>query len=70
MEKLNFTYIFQNAFDSFKVFETIPIEISEILIEGHSKTIWQTLNHLIKWKEFQLSKFIFPMLFVTLKYSK
>ena len=56
MEKLNLTYIFQNAFDSFKVFETIPIEISGILIEGHSKTIWQTLNHLIKWREFQILK--------------
>lgn len=26
------------------------------MIEGHSKTIWQTLNHLIKWREFQLLK--------------
>lgn len=58
MTKLNFKYIFQNAFDSFKVFETIPIEISGILIEGHSKTIWQTLNHLIKWREFQIQKLI------------
>ncbi|WP_055435513.1 hypothetical protein [Lacinutrix algicola] len=56
MTKLNFKFIFQNAFDSFKVFETIPIEISGILIEGHSKTIWQTLNHLIKWREFQILK--------------
>ena len=56
MTKLNFKFIFQNAFDSFKVFETIPIEISGILIEGHSKTIWQTLNHLIKWRDFQILK--------------
>ena len=56
MTKLNFKFIFQNSFDSFKVFETIPIEISGILIEGHSKTIWQTLNHLIKFREFQLLK--------------
>ncbi|WP_055448858.1 hypothetical protein [Lacinutrix mariniflava] len=56
MTKLNFKFIFQNAFDSFKAFETIPIEISGILIEGHSKTIWQTLNHLIKWREFQILK--------------
>ena len=58
MTKLNFKYIFQNAFDSFKVFETIPIEISGILVEGHSKTIWQTLNHLLKWREFQIQKLI------------
>ena len=56
MNKLNFKFIFQNAFDTFKVFETIPIEISGILIEGHSKTIWETLNHLIVWREFQIQK--------------
>lgn len=58
MKNLNFKYIFKNAFDTFQVFETIPIEISGILIEGHSKTIWQTLNHLIKWREFQLQQTI------------
>lgn len=56
MNEFNFKYIFQNAFDTFKVFETIPIEISGILIEGHSKTIWETLNHLIKWRQFQIHK--------------
>ena len=56
MNKLNFKFIFQNAFDTFKVFETIPIEISGVLIEGHSKTIWETLNHLIIWREFQIHK--------------
>ncbi|MFK7747661.1 MAG: hypothetical protein AB8B65_04680 [Kordia sp.] len=56
MKKHNFKFIFQNAFDTFKVFETIPFEISGVLIEGHSKTIWQTLNHLLKWREFQIQK--------------
>ncbi|WKN45665.1 hypothetical protein [Tunicatimonas pelagia] len=56
MDKLNFNFIFKNAFDTFKVFETIPIKISGISIEGHSKTIWQTLNHLIIWREFQIEK--------------
>jgi len=56
MSKLNFNFIFKNAFDTFNVFETIPVEISGILIEGHSKTIWQTLNHLIIWREFQIEK--------------
>ncbi|CAM4154273.1 hypothetical protein FLAN108750_12955 [Flavobacterium antarcticum] len=53
MISLNFKYIFQNAFDTYKVFDTIPFEISGTLIEGQSKTIWQTLNHLIIWREFQ-----------------
>lgn len=56
MNILNFKYIFQNAFDTFKVFDTIPNEISGILIEGHSKTIWEVLNHLILWREFQIQK--------------
>jgi len=54
MNELNFSKIFQNAFDTFKVFETIPIEISGILIDGHSTTIWQTLTHLIKWREYRI----------------
>ena len=56
MNNLDFKFIFKNAFDTFKVFETIPIEISGVLIEGHSKTIWETLNHLIKWRAFQIRK--------------
>ncbi|BDD03966.1 hypothetical protein [Aureibacter tunicatorum] len=56
MNKLNFNFIFKDAFDTFKVFETIPVEISGILIEGHSKTIWQILNHLILWRRFQIQK--------------
>lgn len=56
MSKLNFKYIYQNALDTFKVFETIPFEIYSVLIEGHSKTIWETLNHLILWREFQIQK--------------
>ncbi|MCL5247634.1 hypothetical protein M4I21_17585 [Cellulophaga sp. 20_2_10] len=56
MNGLNFKYIFKNAFDTFKVFETIPFEIGGILIEGHSKTIWETLNHLITHREFQIQK--------------
>lgn len=54
MTPLNFNIIFQNAFDTYKVFETIPFEISDTLIEGQSKTIWQTLNHLVIWRKFQL----------------
>ena len=54
MVPLNFNIIFQNAFDTYKTFETIPFEIKDTLIEGQSKTIWQTLNHLVIWMEFQL----------------
>lgn len=54
MNTLNFNTIFYNAFDTFKVFETIPFEISGINLENHTKTIWQTLNHLILWQKHQL----------------
>ena len=56
MNRLNFKFIFQNAFDTFKVFETIPIDISGVLIEGHSKTIWEILNHLVIWRNFLIQK--------------
>ncbi len=56
MNYLNFKYIFQNAFDTFKVFETIPTEISGLIIDGHSKSIWQILNHLVIWRKYQIDK--------------
>lgn len=54
MNTLNFNTIFQNGFDTFKVFETIPVDLSGVFIEGHYKTIWETLNHLILWRAFQI----------------
>lgn len=56
MNTFNFNYIFKDAFDTFKVFETITIEVSGILTESHSKTIWQTLNHLIIWRTHLIQK--------------
>jgi hypothetical protein len=56
MNKLDIPSIFQNAFESFKVFETIPISVSGILVEGHSSTIWQILNHLILLRAFQIQQ--------------
>ncbi|MBL4707648.1 MAG: hypothetical protein JKY48_04320 [Flavobacteriales bacterium] len=49
--------IFQESFQTFKVFETLPFEIYGIQIKGHSKTIWQILNHLVFWQEYQLTTF-------------
>ncbi|MCH2044470.1 MAG: DinB family protein [Saprospiraceae bacterium] len=56
MEKLNFSYIFKNSFETFKVFETIPMKVAGILIEGHTSSIWQILNHLVIWQRFGIEK--------------
>lgn len=56
MSNLNFRHIFQNAFDTFKVFETIPLEIVGTLVAGQTTTIWQTLNHLTLWRAYHIQK--------------
>ncbi|MFD0963892.1 hypothetical protein [Pseudofulvibacter geojedonensis] len=56
MHKLAYNYIFQNAFDTFKVFETITYKSFGVVIEGHSKSIWQILNHIIIWQSFQINQ--------------
>ena len=56
MKELKIKNIYQNAFETFKVFETIPFEISGILIENQTSTIWQILNHLIIWQKFHIEE--------------
>lgn len=56
MSDLNFSHIFKNAFDTFKVFETISFDFFGLIINGHSTSIWQILNHLVIWQEFQLKQ--------------
>lgn len=55
MKKMSLEHIFSESFETFKVFETIPYEISGVLIKGHSTSIWQILNHLIIWQSYQIS---------------
>lgn len=56
MTEGGFNQIFQDSFETFKVFETLPYQIYGSTVKGHSKTIWQILNHLVIWQEFQLAQ--------------
>ncbi|MDB5121640.1 MAG: hypothetical protein JWN56_2858 [Sphingobacteriales bacterium] len=55
MQQNPFQILFQDSFDTFKVFHAItPEEIGCILPQA-PKTIWQILNHIIAWQDYQIS---------------
>jgi len=47
--------LFLDCFDTFKVFHNLTIEETGRNLLAAPKTIWQILNHLIVWQEFQLN---------------
>lgn len=52
---INFENIFSGSFDTFKVFRNLkPVDVGDKPLTSPS-TIWQTLNHLILWQEYQLN---------------
>lgn len=51
--KIDFPSIFSESFETFKVFDDISVSDFE---EDCVSSIWQTLNHLIIWQDFQLNK--------------
>jgi hypothetical protein len=51
---MNFELLFSEAFDTFKVFEDLSVDIVSQTPPGTPKNIWQILNHLINWQESQL----------------
>jgi len=53
---MTFDNVFSNSFDTFKVFDDINIEKASLTHTNTPKSIWQILNHLITWQEFQLNK--------------
>jgi len=51
-----FETLFADSFDTFKVFDNLTLsEISNTPINS-PKTIWQILNHLITWQNYQLTQ--------------
>jgi len=51
-----FEILFADSFDTFKVFDNLTLsEISNTPINS-PKTIWQILNHLITWQNYQLTQ--------------
>jgi hypothetical protein len=48
--------LFAHSFDTFKVFDNLTLgEISNTPVNS-PKTIWQILNHLIAWQNYQLTQ--------------
>jgi len=54
MNQNQFQILFQDAFDTFKVFHAINLIEVGLVLPKAPKTIWQILNHLIAWQEYQL----------------
>jgi uncharacterized damage-inducible protein DinB len=53
---MTFDNVFSDSFDTFKVFEDINVGKASLTNTNTPKSIWQILNHLITWQEFQLDK--------------
>ena len=51
---MNFETTFSEAFDTFKAFKNISVDIATRVSAGTPKSVWQILNHLIIWQESQL----------------
>lgn len=52
---MQFESVFSEAFDTFKVFENLSVDIVTQTAAGTPKTVWQILNHLVIWQASQLS---------------
>lgn len=55
MKQNLFEELFSASFDTFKVFHNLTAQESGSNLPAAPKTIWQILNHLIVWQEFQLN---------------
>ena len=48
--------LFANSFDTFKVFDNLTLSEISNTPANSPKTIWQILNHLITWQNYQLTQ--------------
>ena len=51
---MNISQIFKDSFDTFKVFDNLTIEQASQTSDNIPKTVWQILNHLTIWQDYQL----------------
>ncbi|RYU91207.1 hypothetical protein EWM62_04515 [Mucilaginibacter terrigena] len=51
-----FQTLFAGSFDTFKVFDNLTLNDINTAPANAPKTIWQILNHLIKWQGYQLAQ--------------
>ncbi|AIG30918.1 hypothetical protein IA01_10815 [Flavobacterium psychrophilum] len=53
---MKFENIFANSFDTFKVFAKLEIQQASLTNNNSPKSIWQILNHLIIWQDYQIER--------------
>ena len=53
---MKFENIFADSFDTFKVFVKLEIEQASLTNNNSPKSIWQILNHLIIWQDYQIER--------------
>ncbi|ARS35165.1 DinB family protein [Pontibacter actiniarum] len=53
---MNFASIFSDSFDTFKVLANMDVSKASFKAAHTPKSVWQILNHLVLWQEFQLDK--------------
>lgn len=56
MRQSQFGELFLDSFDTFKVFYNLTIQETGRILPKAPKTIWQILNHLIVWQDYQLNQ--------------
>jgi len=54
MSNLDSEYIFFDSLDTFKVFDNLDLNEVNYKSTETSETIWQVLNHLINWQQYQI----------------
>src|SRR5437879_1092584 len=54
MSKLDFEAIFADSLDTFKAFDDLDLQIVNNSLPDTPKNIWQILNHLIIWQQYQI----------------
>ncbi len=53
---MTFDKIFSDSLDTFKVFDDMDVSKASFQAVNTPKSIWQILNHLVVWQEYQLKK--------------
>lgn len=51
---MDINQLFKDSFDTFKAFDNLTIEQASQTSDNTPKTVWQILNHLTIWQDYQL----------------
>ncbi len=53
---MNIESLFLDSFNTFKVFNKLDIQQASLTNNNSPKSVWQILNHLIIWQDYQIKK--------------